>query len=630
MSLVFNVFTGEFDYTGSGGGGTPSNSFSTMQTPAGTSPVATSPTDTLTWANGTNISISGNSGTDTITVNAIPSDGNTAIQYNDSGVFGGDSNFTWNKTTKLNTITNAGLSTTTATAIRLLNSTAATVGTQVQVSPAIVFEGQAWKSFAPAASQTTIWRTYNRLNPYSSTTTGGDLRFDASVNGAAFNTVLTLASGSANGNTDANLTLSGRYVVNHNNSDASPSTATTSPAWRINNTGTWSHLSFAFSGTFKGALSVSSAGDVRTYTSDKYTWIRDFTSLTQLAELNSAGLQVQAGYGLFAGRVTAGFIDTTAPAVLNSRGSVAAQGTYVTGQSYYQLTINDWALYIDVSSATTCLGTPAACSTYGTQGACEVVDDCVWSAGASCSIFTDQETCEWEAGCTWGTTACSTLGDETSCNSAGGDCNWTTGNSCGDFATEEECTPSGCTWSGATCDGTYDICAGTTYPSGPCTGTYGTGCSGTVAPCYLQTTCGSVTGCTSSTGTAVILPPLSSARESNTSRFHWIKNVGSTNNVTVLPYPGDTLEGTTVTLDPAASLGTHPILGQASCTGFGSQGACEGAGCSWTNGCSAYGDESSCNAQSGCSWTGDECVGNYSCTGSYTVLDRWNILSLYT
>lgn len=52
-------------------------SFVTMATPAGTSPVATSPTDTLTWANGAGITITGNSGTKTITV------ASTITQYTD-------------------------------------------------------------------------------------------------------------------------------------------------------------------------------------------------------------------------------------------------------------------------------------------------------------------------------------------------------------------------------------------------------------------------------------------------------------------------------------------------------------------------------------------------------------------
>ncbi len=54
------------DATGGGGG----NAFTTIDAPAGTDPVATSSTDTLTLANGAGITITGDSSTDTITVAA--------------------------------------------------------------------------------------------------------------------------------------------------------------------------------------------------------------------------------------------------------------------------------------------------------------------------------------------------------------------------------------------------------------------------------------------------------------------------------------------------------------------------------------------------------------------------------
>lgn len=67
MGYKFNVFTGNFDID-STGAGTPTNSFETIQTDTGTSPVADSPTDTLTLTGDGTISTVGNSGTDTITL----------------------------------------------------------------------------------------------------------------------------------------------------------------------------------------------------------------------------------------------------------------------------------------------------------------------------------------------------------------------------------------------------------------------------------------------------------------------------------------------------------------------------------------------------------------------------------
>lgn len=49
-------------------GSASSSSFSTMQTPSGTSPVATSPTDTLTWIAGSGVTITGSAAADSITI----------------------------------------------------------------------------------------------------------------------------------------------------------------------------------------------------------------------------------------------------------------------------------------------------------------------------------------------------------------------------------------------------------------------------------------------------------------------------------------------------------------------------------------------------------------------------------
>lgn len=83
MSFKFNPLTGQFDIAGSGAG-TPTNSFETIQVPSGTSPVAESPTDTLTLAAGAGLTITGDSTTDTITIsltNGEPLDLVSFTQY---------------------------------------------------------------------------------------------------------------------------------------------------------------------------------------------------------------------------------------------------------------------------------------------------------------------------------------------------------------------------------------------------------------------------------------------------------------------------------------------------------------------------------------------------------------------
>lgn len=63
-------------------GSTGVTSFTTIQTPAGTSPVADSASDTLTLAAGTGITITGDSTTDTVTIAAqVPDDLVTYTQF---------------------------------------------------------------------------------------------------------------------------------------------------------------------------------------------------------------------------------------------------------------------------------------------------------------------------------------------------------------------------------------------------------------------------------------------------------------------------------------------------------------------------------------------------------------------
>lgn len=66
------------------GAGSSSNSFATISTPSGTSPVADSSTDTLTLSAGTGITITGDSSTDTVTIGTtglISGVGTTKVSY---------------------------------------------------------------------------------------------------------------------------------------------------------------------------------------------------------------------------------------------------------------------------------------------------------------------------------------------------------------------------------------------------------------------------------------------------------------------------------------------------------------------------------------------------------------------
>lgn len=82
----------------------------------------------------------------------------------------------------------------------LANNTAAAAGAQ-QFSPSLVLEGQGWKTNATAASQPMRWAIVNQPVQGTSNPTQ-QLLFQSSTNGAAYSTILTLAS-------NGNLTMAG-------------------------------------------------------------------------------------------------------------------------------------------------------------------------------------------------------------------------------------------------------------------------------------------------------------------------------------------------------------------------------------------------------------------------------------
>lgn len=84
------------------------NSFSTIAVAGQSNVVAGSVADTLTLAAGSNITITTNAGTDTVTIAATsggsPAGSNTHVQFNDSGSFGGTADLTFDKTAKKLTV----------------------------------------------------------------------------------------------------------------------------------------------------------------------------------------------------------------------------------------------------------------------------------------------------------------------------------------------------------------------------------------------------------------------------------------------------------------------------------------------------------------------------------------------
>lgn len=102
-----------------------------------------------------------------------------------------NANFNYNSTTKLFTLGNSSLGTTTTDSILLQNTTAAALGAQ-QTTASIHFSGNGWGTTA-GTSQSVDYRI--NLLPVQGTTPSGTLKYQSSINGAAFSDALTLTTG---------------------------------------------------------------------------------------------------------------------------------------------------------------------------------------------------------------------------------------------------------------------------------------------------------------------------------------------------------------------------------------------------------------------------------------------------
>jgi len=103
------------------------------------------------------------------------------------------------------------LGTTSTARLTLANTTAATAGSRVQVSPTLVYEGRGWKTDATAASQTVQYHQF--LKPVEGTASpSADLIFASSIAGAAAAEKMRLSSDGKlyfNGATTAQANISG-------------------------------------------------------------------------------------------------------------------------------------------------------------------------------------------------------------------------------------------------------------------------------------------------------------------------------------------------------------------------------------------------------------------------------------
>lgn len=426
----------------------------------------------------------------------------------------------------IGTFSRESLGATTVSNTILTNPTLATSTAQVQVSPAIQFRANGWRS-GTSVSQTVDFREY--VVPSTGTSAAlGEWKLQYSINGAAYSEGLQYYTNLQDGLPTGLFKVNGFTQIIGNNS----STIDTLQNLKfVNTSGTRTHIVSEFGGTIKWGIQTQNDG----YTYYKAAGLsaqHNFQIGTTLGSMFDI-IQIYSGGiynfgGMFAnGKVTAGLANTSAPAKLNSFGSVAVRGKLVYGVSTYTLTEDETMVYVDASASNLCTGTPSnSCSSYTGSGEATCNSHsgagCSWFAGNSCSEFsgtsegdcetghsgctyeetacsgannTDQSTCEsqddsYGGSCVWDTSTCPALTTTLTCNEQPG-CTASENNSCAGFTDTASCnaqTPCSpvvdgdCTLlSDLGGDGT--LCA--TQPecsydngTGACTGLYFTACSG--------------------------------------------------------------------------------------------------------------------------------------------------------
>lgn len=430
-----------------------------------------------------------------------------------------------------------------------------------------------------------------------------------------------------------------------------------------------SYIDAYFWNTLSGALWWKSSGVMELYANSSMNFNIGVSSPQIRAYLSSVGF---FSYWMLASlnEVAAWSHSTAQPSTLTSWKSFWAKHTYlaasITLDSNY--TYVDW----DADSASACSGTPTyPCSHWTNQTDCEKWDAhgwCSWST-TDCSSYsyTDEGTCEGNPGCTWDELNCSEWWayDEYSCtnlnSSYGWSCAWNNNpidcstynptdqftcesygcswydewGNCSSYWDESSCLSASCYWDWASCVGS---CSGS-IDSYSCDGTYFTGnCSGSGWACIWSsncagiddsTNCGFEGGCSWTTWLSLTLPS-ESGFSTNFMRSYFIRNIGSSANLTLYPNSGQTVNGTTsLVIWPwkarHVSLAYHTLP----CSTWDNTNSviCNGhSGCSYTE-CSWL-DETSCwEAWGNCVWNSEFgiCEGNGNCTGTNTIIRDWSV-----
>jgi hypothetical protein len=566
---------------------------------------------------GTNLSLSGT--TLNATGGGTPGGSDTQVQFNDSGAFGGDAGFVYDKTNKKVTIKHDGLGSTVTDAVVIANTT-----TAVFNSPQLPL-AQHWSAkyydTSVSASRSVDFRNYLLpIQGSGSNANVGDLIWTSSVNGGTESEILKL---SRHGSLKTTVTTTtGGFTGYEISAPFSNSAPGTTQHIKLSNSGTYSWITGYFSGTLKNAFGFRDSGDIY-YASQNgnHYFYSGTSSLTLLAQIYGGGIYNNGG-SFNTGKVSAGQATTTPHSTLSIYGSTGAKTQTITTPT--TLTDAYTNVIVDCSSYNECTGTPSQtdCSTYtgSGQSTCESHYGCTWNPGSSCSAFDNESgmtTCAETSGCTVTTAAC-TGADETAClandDAYGGSCSWgsndcsalgagtcgstsgctentsscsafngnesactgqtgcsiSSGSTCSAQGDESSCTSAGCFWNGTSCDGdnstctgdyfvsctgTYYSCSGN-YNTGACTGIYNTLCSGSVS-CGGYVDSGT---CTAEAGCSWVSGVSVTLPPNPTERYYCIGKKNTSGNLTILPNTGHTVNYTT-SITSSSTAGVGWILG---------------------------------------------------------------------
>lgn len=460
-------------------------------------------------------------------------------------------------------------------------------------------------------------------------------------------------------------------TIGANTSNSSPGTTR---HISLKNAGGNTYIDSYFGNSLLGALGWNSSGIMNYYaqSASHYFYGGALSSPTLYHYFSSAGMFTQYLVGAYGG-ISAGSTSTSQPSKLSVWGRAGFKHTLL----YQNTTLTNEYTYVDVDadSASSCGGTITyACGHWTNETDCGLRDShggCTWSP-IDCSAYNYEwgmTTCLATPGCTAAEVDCSTSGwyDQTSCESAddsyGGNCTYNNSpiecttfnptdqftcegygcsyydNSCSSYNGDSSgCESNGCVYDygSTTC---YGYCSGTVdnyscdgqYYTGECGGSGGN-CGGSSSCAGITTSgnCGSEAGCSWTAG-AVLTMPSHSAFGVSFWATYFIRNIGTTANITVVPNTDQTVNGTT-SLSVSAKNWVHLSFAyhQLACSSWSntSTSTCQTGhtGCTYTE-CSGL-DESTCMSVGGaCSWDsmGMTCTGGGNCDGTWTVIRDWSV-----